>query len=81
MKGGKSAGMKAVDALDFPDLDFDEEEVNSAPVDASDLDYVSEEEDGESNSERCITNHMYYCGSNYAWWWCWQGDHHSTGGV
>ena len=61
MKGGKSAGMKALDALDFPDLDLDEEEVNSEPVDASDLEYVCNEEDCESNSERCITNNMYYC--------------------
>ena len=46
--------MKAVGAVDFPDLDLDEEEVNSEPVDASDLDNVSNEEDGNSNPDRCI---------------------------
>ena len=54
IKEKKSAGSKAVDALDFPDLDLDEEELNSQPVDASDLDYESNEEDSESNPERCI---------------------------
>ena len=58
--------MKAVDALDFPDLDLDEEEVNSETENASELDYVSNEEDGNSNPDRCIKNSMCCCGSNYA---------------
>jgi len=65
IKEKKSAGSKAVDALDFPDLDLDEEELNSQPVDASDLDYESNEEDSESNPDRCIKKNMYCCGSNY----------------
>jgi hypothetical protein len=48
--------LKAVDALDFPDLDLDEEEVNSETENASELDYVSNEEDGNSNPDRCINS-------------------------
>ena len=60
-RGQKLSGSSAVDDLDFPVLGLDEDEMNDEVLEASDNDYESNEEDEDSNTERCIKKKRMYC--------------------